>query len=216
MAEPTIPSGHPEGFHDAFARLHRCFEADMRKWQAGKSIARTVRSTPPLKTAGWALLSSRLALRAARRRVLGLLCRRRYSSIRSMTNSHGAQTRVYRRDDGGRPSGSAIHLPGSQRRRVPGPFLRQNPSRLGILEMTVRPWEGPNPCSVRVAPESPVPVCRAIGGDCQPKRCSPTSLVTHNAWLKRLYHSCKVPRGMPSPAAETSQQDHAWGKGPPR
>lgn len=34
MAEPTVPSGHPEAFHDAFARLHRCFEADVRKWQA--------------------------------------------------------------------------------------------------------------------------------------------------------------------------------------
>jgi predicted dehydrogenase len=34
MSEPTIPSGHPEAFHDAFARLHRCFEADIRKWQA--------------------------------------------------------------------------------------------------------------------------------------------------------------------------------------
>jgi predicted dehydrogenase len=36
MAEPTIPCGHPEAFHDAFARLHRCFEADVRKWKAGK------------------------------------------------------------------------------------------------------------------------------------------------------------------------------------
>ncbi|MFZ2644067.1 MAG: Gfo/Idh/MocA family oxidoreductase [Verrucomicrobiia bacterium] len=36
MAEPTIPAGHPEGFHDAFARLHRCFEADVRAWKAGK------------------------------------------------------------------------------------------------------------------------------------------------------------------------------------
>jgi predicted dehydrogenase len=36
MAEPTIPSGHPEAFHDAFARLHRCFEADVRKYQAGE------------------------------------------------------------------------------------------------------------------------------------------------------------------------------------
>jgi predicted dehydrogenase len=36
MAEPTIPSGHPEAFHDAFARLHRCFEADVRKWKEGK------------------------------------------------------------------------------------------------------------------------------------------------------------------------------------
>lgn len=36
MAEPNIPSGHPEAFHDAFARLHRCFEADVRKYQAGQ------------------------------------------------------------------------------------------------------------------------------------------------------------------------------------
>ncbi len=35
MAEPTIPSGHPEAFHDAFARLHRCFEVDVRRWKAG-------------------------------------------------------------------------------------------------------------------------------------------------------------------------------------
>lgn len=36
MGEPTIPPGHPEAFHDAFARLHRCFEADVRAYQAGK------------------------------------------------------------------------------------------------------------------------------------------------------------------------------------
>ena len=36
LAEPTIPSGHPEGFHDAFARLHRNFERDVRAWKAGK------------------------------------------------------------------------------------------------------------------------------------------------------------------------------------
>jgi len=36
MAEPTAPSGHPEAFHDAFARLHRCFEADVRAYQEGK------------------------------------------------------------------------------------------------------------------------------------------------------------------------------------
>lgn len=36
MAEPTIPSGHPEAFHDAFARLHRCFEADVRAYEEGK------------------------------------------------------------------------------------------------------------------------------------------------------------------------------------
>jgi len=35
MAEPTIPAGHAEGFHDAFARLHRCFEADVRAYLAG-------------------------------------------------------------------------------------------------------------------------------------------------------------------------------------
>ena len=39
MAEPTIPSGHPEAFHDAFARLHRCFEADVRLYQEGKPFA---------------------------------------------------------------------------------------------------------------------------------------------------------------------------------
>ena len=39
MAEPTIPSGHGEAFHDAFARLHRCFEADVRKWKAGESFS---------------------------------------------------------------------------------------------------------------------------------------------------------------------------------
>ncbi len=36
MAEPTVPSGHPEAFHDAFARLHRCFEADVRAYQEGR------------------------------------------------------------------------------------------------------------------------------------------------------------------------------------
>jgi predicted dehydrogenase len=38
MAEPTIPPGHPEAFHDAYARLHRCFEADVRKWKAGEAF----------------------------------------------------------------------------------------------------------------------------------------------------------------------------------
>ncbi|MGQ9589120.1 MAG: Gfo/Idh/MocA family protein [Planctomycetota bacterium] len=36
MAEPTIPSGHPEGLHDAFARLHRSFEADVRAYNDKK------------------------------------------------------------------------------------------------------------------------------------------------------------------------------------
>lgn len=35
MDESTIPWGHSEGFHDAFARLHRCFEVDVRSYQAG-------------------------------------------------------------------------------------------------------------------------------------------------------------------------------------
>jgi len=39
MAEPTIPAGHPEAFHDAYARLHRGFEADIRKWKAGESFS---------------------------------------------------------------------------------------------------------------------------------------------------------------------------------
>jgi hypothetical protein len=38
MAEPTLPSGHPEAFHDAYARLHRCFEADVRQWKAGQKF----------------------------------------------------------------------------------------------------------------------------------------------------------------------------------
>jgi len=38
-AESTIPSGHPEAFHDAFARLHRCFEEDVRKYLDGKPFS---------------------------------------------------------------------------------------------------------------------------------------------------------------------------------
>ena len=38
LAEPKTPSGHAEGFHDAFARLHRHFEYDVRAWQGGKSL----------------------------------------------------------------------------------------------------------------------------------------------------------------------------------
>jgi predicted dehydrogenase len=36
--EPTIPSGHVEAFHDAFARLHREFEKDVRLHNAGKAF----------------------------------------------------------------------------------------------------------------------------------------------------------------------------------
>jgi predicted dehydrogenase len=39
MAEPTIPPGHGEAFHDAFARLHRCFEEDVRKYKDGKPFS---------------------------------------------------------------------------------------------------------------------------------------------------------------------------------
>jgi predicted dehydrogenase len=34
--EATIPAGHPEAFHDAFARLHRGFEADVRAYNEGR------------------------------------------------------------------------------------------------------------------------------------------------------------------------------------
>lgn len=36
LAEPRIPAGHCEGFHDAYARLHRFFEADVRAYWEGK------------------------------------------------------------------------------------------------------------------------------------------------------------------------------------
>ena len=39
LDEPTIPFGHVEAFHDAFARLHRCFEADVRAFEAGEEWA---------------------------------------------------------------------------------------------------------------------------------------------------------------------------------
>ncbi len=36
LKEPRIPAGHPEGFHDAYARIHRCFEKDVRAWKKGE------------------------------------------------------------------------------------------------------------------------------------------------------------------------------------
>ena len=39
LTEPTIPTGHGEAFHDAFARLHRFFETDVRRWKAGRRFA---------------------------------------------------------------------------------------------------------------------------------------------------------------------------------
>jgi predicted dehydrogenase len=39
MAEPSIPAGHPEAFHDAFARLHRCFEQDVRAHLDGQPFS---------------------------------------------------------------------------------------------------------------------------------------------------------------------------------
>ncbi len=36
--EPTIPSGHVEGLHDAFARLHREFEKDVRLFNVGQQF----------------------------------------------------------------------------------------------------------------------------------------------------------------------------------
>jgi len=35
-SEPTLPSGHVEAFHDAYARLHRSFEADVRLYSEGE------------------------------------------------------------------------------------------------------------------------------------------------------------------------------------
>lgn len=39
IEECILPPGHCEGLHDAFARLHRCFECDVRAWQAGTYTA---------------------------------------------------------------------------------------------------------------------------------------------------------------------------------
>ncbi len=36
LGEPTLPPGHTEGFHDAFARLHRFFERDVRAHAEGR------------------------------------------------------------------------------------------------------------------------------------------------------------------------------------
>ncbi len=36
LDEPTIPSGHVEAFHDAYARLHREFEKDVRLYNDGQ------------------------------------------------------------------------------------------------------------------------------------------------------------------------------------
>lgn len=38
LQEPVLPAGHPEGFHDSFARLHRFFENDVRLWRDGKPL----------------------------------------------------------------------------------------------------------------------------------------------------------------------------------
>jgi len=37
LVESTLPSGHPEGLHDAFARLYRGFEANVRRWHMGSA-----------------------------------------------------------------------------------------------------------------------------------------------------------------------------------
>lgn len=39
LKEPKIPSGHSEGFHDAYARLHREFEKDIRAWKEGAKFS---------------------------------------------------------------------------------------------------------------------------------------------------------------------------------
>jgi predicted dehydrogenase len=35
LGMPTLPPGHGEAFHDALARLHRCFEIDVRRFYRG-------------------------------------------------------------------------------------------------------------------------------------------------------------------------------------
>jgi predicted dehydrogenase len=37
--EPTIPSGHLEAFHDAYRRLHKSFEEDVRLYNDGKAFS---------------------------------------------------------------------------------------------------------------------------------------------------------------------------------
>jgi len=37
--EPTIPSGHLEAFHDAYRRLHKSFEEDVRLYNDGRAFA---------------------------------------------------------------------------------------------------------------------------------------------------------------------------------
>jgi predicted dehydrogenase len=37
LDEPTVPAGHVEGFHDAYARLHREFEKDVRAFNTGEA-----------------------------------------------------------------------------------------------------------------------------------------------------------------------------------
>lgn len=39
MQELRIPSGHCEGFHDAFARIHRWFAVDVRLWQRHEPVS---------------------------------------------------------------------------------------------------------------------------------------------------------------------------------
>lgn len=39
MDEITIPSGHGEAFHDAFRRLHQCFEEDVRRYLEGRKFS---------------------------------------------------------------------------------------------------------------------------------------------------------------------------------
>ena len=38
LTEHKIPGGHAEGFHDAYARLHREFEKDIRAWKNGEKF----------------------------------------------------------------------------------------------------------------------------------------------------------------------------------
>ena len=82
MAEPTIPSGHPEAFHDAFARLHRCFEADVRKWKAGKAFKCDGAKYANVEDGWMGIAFIETCVKSSRRRAPGRRCRRRSEPVR--------------------------------------------------------------------------------------------------------------------------------------
>jgi len=55
MAEPTIPSGHPEAFHDAFAACTAASRLTCASGKRGRHSSATAPNTQTWKTAGWAI-----------------------------------------------------------------------------------------------------------------------------------------------------------------